>query len=141
MRLAPIYGDLLDTDEPDSMRNVRRARRLLVRNGCLLTAAQFSRRSGISRAQLETRLNKRSMFVIVSGRDTLYPALFICQTRPASRLLRLARIMSAMNDPWAAYFELTYTFESLGNRSLLQVMHRAAGFRAAMRYARRLAGE
>ncbi|WP_157695743.1 hypothetical protein [Caballeronia hypogeia] len=46
-----------------------------------------------------------------------------------------------MDDAWDKRFELVYEFESLGNRSLLQVMRRAVGFRAAMRYARALAGD
>jgi len=141
MRSARIHGDLLNTDERDAMREVRRARLRIVEKGFLLTAEEFCRRSGISRARLSRRLKQRTIFATKIGRDYFYPALFIRRDRLGSRLARVTRAMSAMNDAWAMFFELAYPFESLGNRTLPQVMRRAVGFRAAMRYARQLAAE
>lgn len=104
-----------------------------------MTAAEFCRRSGLSRAQLAKRLKQRTIFATKIGRDHLYPALFIPRDRLGSRLARVTRAMSAMKDAWAMFFELAYAFESLGSRTLPQAMRRAVGFRAAMRYARQLA--
>lgn len=130
-----------ETDDPDAMRSVRRARRRLVRSKLFLTADQFCRHAAISQGELRTRLMHGSMFAIRVGRERLYPAFFVRNDRLGLRLARVCRAMSRMNDAWGAYLELTYRFESLDNRSLLQVISRAAGFRAAMRYARALAGD
>lgn len=139
MRSARIHGDLSNTDEREAVREVRRARRRLIQERYLLTAAEFCRRSGISRAQLARRLKQRTIFATKIGRDYFYPALFARRDRLGSRLARVTRAMSAMSDAWAMFFELAYTFESLGTRTLPQAMRRAVGFRAAMRYARQLA--
>ncbi|AQH01376.1 hypothetical protein A9R05_21320 [Burkholderia sp. KK1] len=132
--------DLSETPELEAMRLVRRARRRLVRKKKLLTATEFCLRGGISKTELRRRLKHETVFGIDIGRERRYPAIFLRADRLGSRLARVVRAMSGL-DAWRKYFELTYRFESLGNRSLLQVMHRAVGFRAAMRYARALAGD
>lgn len=116
MRSARIHGDPSNTEKRKAMREVQRARRRLVEKGFLLTEVEFCRRSGISRAQLAKRLKQRTIFATKIGRDYLYPALFIRRDRVGSRLARVTREMSAMNDAWAILFELAYEFESLGNR-------------------------
>ena len=84
------------------MREVRRARRRLIQKRYLLTAAEFCRRSGISRAQLARRLKQRTIFATKIGRDCFYPTLFIRKDRLGARLARVARLMNAMDDMWAA---------------------------------------
>jgi len=131
--------DLSDSPDPDEMRVIRRTRRRLVRKRQLLTATELCRRAGISRTGLRRRVQHGTMFAIAIGRNRYYPALFARNDRLGTRLARVSQAMSSMADPWCAYFELVYQFESLGSRTLLQVMGRAVGFRAAMRYARALA--
>jgi hypothetical protein len=78
------------------------------------------------------------MFAIDIGRDRLYPVFFVRTDRLGPRLARLTRAMRRMEDPCGKHLELTLQFESLGGRTLQQVMRRASGFRAAMRYAQAL---
>ncbi|MDR5794209.1 helix-turn-helix domain-containing protein [Caballeronia sp. LZ008] len=132
--------DLSDSPDPDEMRVIRRTRRRLVRKRQVLTVADLCRRAGISRTTLRRRVKHGTMFAIVIGRARYYPAFFARNDRLGTRLARVCGAMKPTDDAWGAYFELVYRFESLGSRTLLQVMRRAVGFRAAMRYARAFAG-
>lgn len=131
---------LSDSADPDEMRIVRRARRRLVRTEHLLAASAVEKRAGLSPGELRRRVRDGTVFRVRIGRNDFYPALYLRPNRPASRLARISRAMRSMDNAWGMYFELTHRFESLGNRTLLQAMRRATGFRAVMRYARALGG-
>ena len=133
--------DLSDTVEPEAMRLVRRARRRLIRKRKLLTAGEFCRHAGLTGEELCARLRHKSVFAVGLGRNSYYPTLLLQTGRPRSRLARVIRAMNDMDDPWAKYFELTYAFESLGGKTLLQVLRRGSGLRAAMKYAPAQAGD
>jgi hypothetical protein len=139
MRL--LVEDLADTADPDAMRLVRRARRRLVHKQQLLTMPQLCRRMGISRTRLRMLEMRGYLFRVVHARTSYYPRFFVCRDRVQSRVARLSRAMGPMEDGWGKHFELNYRFESLGNRTLLQAIRRASGFRAAKRYAHALAGD
>lgn len=82
-----------------------------------------------------------TIFAVNVGRLSYYPAILARTDRNRSRLARVVRSMKAMDDSWGTYFELAYEFESLGNKTLPMVLRRGNGLRAAMKYARALAGD
>lgn len=136
-----VHVGQLEPEEREGMRVLHRARRRLVRKGQLVSKTEFALRSGTSQSEFRKRVRRGTLFAIKMGRSSYYPAFFLRTDRLGFRLARVAQAMRAMDDAWDKRFELVYEFESLGNRSLLQVMRRAVGFRAAMRYARALAGD
>lgn len=141
MKLRSTDVGLAHTNEGDEMRSVRRARRLLVRREHLLTASEFCRRARFSPFELARRQRNGTVFAGKLGRGHFFPALLISTDRTAPRLARVIRAMRGMDDPWGKYFELRYAFESLGGKTLPQVLRRGSGLRVAMRYARALAGD
>ena len=129
---------LSDFLEHDEMRRNRRERRRLIRRQKLLDAAQFCDRACISRRELHRRVRRGTIVKVVIANKAYYPAFFARKDRLAFRLSRVSSAMGAGGNPWTAQFELTYCFESLGNKTMMQAMRRGAGFRAALRYARGL---
>jgi hypothetical protein len=114
----------------------RRARRRLVQQKRLITRDTFRCRAQLSERELGRQVRDGTVVKVRIGRLDFYPVLFLRRDRLASRLARVTRAMSPQDDPWAAFFELVYRFESLNGKTLLQIMRRGTGYRAALRYAR-----
>jgi hypothetical protein len=113
----------------------RLRRHKLVRNGVLLTPAQFCRQRGISSAHLVRLERQRDVFVVTVDRKRYFPAMFADCSFNQRRLAKLLRRLPIRMPPIATYLFFASRRGSLGDKSPLQTTRRARRFRVALRIA------
>jgi len=124
-------------NDPNLDSSVRWQRKRAVSRGEFLSAAAFCRRRGVSPARLRILMHQGDVFDVAIAGKRYYPAV-LASVRGV-RLSRLNRICRQMRivPAWLRYDALSTCRESLGGKSVVQVLRRGAGYRRARWYAGR----